>query len=209
MLTPNILHFLLVASAVNLVSTLHAQVAWNEALNGDFSNSGLTPTFVTLGPGSNNIFGVTGNPGSGALGSGTDRDYLTITVPVGLQLTSLSVLPGTVAGGLSFLGLQSGNKVTLPTNAASAAGLLGWTHYSTADAGSDVFARMGIAANGSSGFTAPLGAGDYSFWIQDFNAGAFNYGFQFVVIPEPTAIALALAGLSSLVAGFFRRHSTG
>lgn len=196
-----------VAAAIGVGSTLNAQVVWNEAVNGDLANSGLTPTVVRLGSGSNTIFGVTGNPGSGA--AGTDRDYFTVTVPVGLQLSALSVLPGTVAGGLSFIGLQAGTQVTLPANAASAAGLLGWLHYSTADAGSDILARMSISANGSSGFTAPLGAGDYAFWIQDFNRGAFNYGFdlQLVAIPEPACAALALAGLCALTARLRQRRS--
>ena len=60
------------------------------------------------------------------------------------------------------------------------------------------------------GFVPPLGPGNYSFWVQDFNAGSFSYGFDFGVttasapVPEPGTIwmvplaALALARRRSL-----------
>src|SRR5262245_65542933 len=53
----------------------HGAVIYSEAISGDFSNSGLTPTPVTVSAGSNQIFGTTGNVG------GTDRDYFTFSVP--------------------------------------------------------------------------------------------------------------------------------
>lgn len=59
---------------------------------------------------------------------------------------------------------------------------------------------------GSTGFSAPLPAGSYSFWVQDFNAGTFNYGFDFTVTqtPEPASWLLLMGGALSfaLVRGF-------
>src|SRR5262249_34295553 len=142
-----------------------AGVIYNESVSGDLSNSGLAPTAVTVALGSNTLFGATGNPGTG-----TDRDYFTFTVPNGLLLTSITVLPGTVSGGaLSFIGIQAGPQVTLPTNTQTAAGLLGWWHYSPIDINQNILGEAGIPANGSIGFTGSLGPGTYSFWIQDFN----------------------------------------
>jgi len=176
------------------VSSVHAATVYNEAISGDLSNSGLSPTGVTVGLGSNQVFGTTGLAGA------LDRDYFSITVAPGLQLNAIMVLPGTVSGGISFIGLQSGSQVTLPTNATTAAGLLGWWHYSPADINTNILPEMAIPANGSSGFSVPLGAGIYSFWVQDFNAGTFNYGFDLVVgqVPEPATYAAALAGLAMI-----------
>lgn len=181
--------------AIGCGLSMQASTVCNEAIQGDLSNSGLTPTSIVVTAGSNQIFGTTGNSG------GIDRDYFTITVPTGLQLASVMELAGTSVGGsVSFIGLQSGNQVTVPTNAATADGLLGWSHYGGATQDTDLFAVMSIPSQGSSGFTTPLGTGNYSFWIQDFNAGRFSYGFDLVlapaasVAPEPQSYAMLLAG---------------
>ncbi len=178
------------------VSLLHGATIYRESVSGDFSNSGLSPTQVTVGLGSNQIFGTTGNAGSGI-----DRDYFTITIPANEALTGITVLAGTTSGGAtSFIGLQAGPQVTLPTNASTAAGLLGWWHYGPSDVGSDILSKIAIPVNGAIGFTTPLGPGQYSFWVQDFNAGAFNYGFDLAVAaaaatPEPATWGLLVAGL--------------
>jgi len=174
-----------------------ASVIYNETINGDLSNSGPNPTVVTVALGSNSVFGTTGNPGTGI-----DRDYFTLTVPDGLMLSSITVLPGTFSGGgLSFIGIEAGPRITLPTNTQSAVGLLGWWHYSPADIGHDILALAGIPASGSSGFTGPLGPGSYSFWIQDFNAGSFAYGFDLQIdpVPEPATGCAALLGSAVLL----------
>jgi hypothetical protein len=180
---------------------LQAGTVYNETVQGDFSNSGLSPTAVTVAVGSNQIFGTTGRDANGL-----DRDYFTISVPVGLQLTSLMELAGTSVGGsVSFFGVQAGNQVTVPTNAADATGLLGWSHYGGASQDTDLLAGMSIPAQGSSGFTRPLNAGNYSFWIQDFNTGRFSYGFDLVLAPaasaapEPRSYAMMLAGFVALL----------
>ncbi len=173
---------------------------YDESVSGDFSNSGLSTTsIVSLTSGSNQIFGTTGR-GTNAV----DRDYFTITVPVGLEIVSLTELPGTMVGrSLSFIGLEAGTQVTLPSNTATATGLLGWTHYGTGDINTDILPRMGIPSNGSSGFTPPLGPGDYSFWIQELSTGTFNYGFDIAVqaTPEPGSMAILFGlgiGVSTL-----------
>lgn len=182
-------------------------VDYSEAVSGDLSNSGLAPTSLgILTIGANNVFGTTGR-GS----NGLDRDYFTFNVPIGYQWTSLTEIAGTgVGGNVSFLGLQAGNQVTVPTNAATAAGLLGWTHYGAISVDTDIMPDMAISSNGSAGFTTPLGAGNYSVWIQDFNAGQFSYGFRLGVqaVPEPGSFGLLVVlGLSSIGFLAHRRKS--
>jgi hypothetical protein len=187
-----------IALALGLGSSASAGVLWDESVNLDLSGNGLAPTFIgTLAHGSNQVFGSTGNT------TGTpDRDYFFISVPVGLHLASITVLPGTTSGNLSFIGLQEGSQVTLPFTTTTAAGLLGWWHYSPADIGNDIFPSMSIPnllGRGSSGFTIPLGAGNYAFWVQDTSGGGpFNYGFDLFAVPEPGTIAMMLLGLGGL-----------
>jgi len=173
--------------------TLQAGVAYDESIWGDLSNSGLAPTPVTLQNGWNNILGTTGR---GA--NGVDRDYFTFTVPTGYVVSSFDELAGTQVGGaVSFIGLEWGPQLTLPTNASSAAGLLGWAHYSATSTDVDLLPLLQIPSLGSSGFDGPLGAGEYSVWIQDFNPGPINYGFsvQLSGVPEPSTYGIFAASL--------------
>ncbi len=197
------------ALVAGLPFTSGAVTVYNEGTSGDLSNSGLSPTFVTVASGSNQIFGATGRDASGL-----DRDYLTISIPTGLQLTGITVLPGTTSGGaVSFIGLQAGSQVTLPTSATDAMGLLGWWHYGPSDINTNILPEIGVASNGSSGFTGPLGAGNYSFWIQDFNTGSFNYGFDLTLAaapaPEPATYGLAMIGAGIAALSIFRRRHRG
>ena len=99
-------------------------------------------------------------------------------------------------------------QVTLPVSAVSATGLLGWMHYSTADINSDVLSRMGIPSAGSTGFTAPLGSGTYSFWVQEVDTEPVNYGFDLMLtaaVPEPQKYAALAVGLVLTIAALRRR----
>ena len=173
-----------------------ATIIYDESTSGDLSNSGLSPTILTVSTGSNEIFGSTGRNANGL-----DRDYLTFTVPSGFELAGIIPLPGTASGGLvSFIGLQAGAQVTVSPSASDATGLLGWWHYSATDINTNILAEMSIPAMNSSGFSVPLGPGAYSLWIQDFNTGTFNYGFDLNIVaaaaaPEPTSYLLTAIGM--------------
>ena len=183
-----------------LGSSAFGGTLWNSADNGPLSTSGLAPT--ALGPmtlGSNDVFATTG---SNATTGVVQLNYFVVTVPVGFALGSITELPGTQVGGaLSFIGMEAGPQVTVSPDATTAAGLLGWTHYGPADINTNILPAMGIPAEGSSGFTAPLGAGQYSFWIQELSTGAFPYGFDLGLeaassVPEPGTLALLSVGIA-------------
>ena len=50
----------LVASAFLYAAVAHGDTVYNEGVSGDLSNSGLTPTLITVSLGQNDIFGSTG-----------------------------------------------------------------------------------------------------------------------------------------------------
>ena len=98
-ISDSIFIFALISTAV---SPCFGSVVYNESVFGDLSNSGLSPTFISVASGSNQILGNTGN---------LDRDYFKITVPIHFELTSIKVQPGTAVGGeFSFIGLQAGTR---------------------------------------------------------------------------------------------------
>jgi hypothetical protein len=175
----------------------NAQTAYDEAVSGDLSNLGSSPTAISLGLGSNLVLGTTGRSG-GVI----DRDYFTFTLPAGWQLDTITVLPGTQALGisqLSFIGVQAGTQVTVNPTGNSPAGLLGYWHFGENDIGFDILGVMGVAP-GALGFQGALPAGSYAFWVQDSATGVASYRLDFGVsaVPEPAALWLLSAGLGAL-----------
>jgi hypothetical protein len=184
----------------------HGSSIYDESVSGDLSNSGLTPTLLTVSVGSNDVIGTTGKSAAGVI----DRDYFTFTVPQGMDLTAVTVLPGTQtlgALGESFIGIESGPQVTVLTTATDATGLLGWFHYGSGDIGMDILPFMGTSGDGSTGFNAPLAAGTYSLWVQEASVGTVNYGLDFTVgvTPEPASWTMLLTGMALLVGKTARR----
>jgi hypothetical protein len=188
-------------------------IAWDEVVNGEFSHDGLAPTQVTFVGGDNDILGTYGKPNSAT--DPVNPDYFTFTVPVGSALTGIIVLPGTTAAGplgISFIGIEQGDQVTLDPSPPDATGLLGWHHTNPAtDIGTNILGEIGnpMPPMGATGFMPPLGPGDYAVWLQETGVcgpSLCNYGFDFTLaaIPEPGSGAIVLTGLALLAA--LRRH---
>jgi hypothetical protein len=192
---------LLAAAILTASASSSAAVVYREIDDGELSSNGLTPTLITIGAGSNEIFGRMGG-GAGGL----DRDYFLVTVPAAMQLTALRLLPNTtVVGGSAFIAVQAGSQATVNPNAGSANGLLGWAHYRSSDVGTDILPKIGTGF-GASGFSAPLGAGDYTFWLQETGGGTATYGLdlQLQPVPLPTAL-LGFSAALVLLRGRLRR----
>ena len=201
------------ASLLSLAALLPAAAlagggGWNETTQGDLPNDGLTPAVVAVAPGSNTFQGLTGRDATTQV---VDRDYFTVSVPAGYELSSMIVLSGTMSiGGGSFIGLASGSTVTTSPTSGSAVGLLGWSIFSEDNIGSDLLQFMSIPGLGSTGFTPPLPAGTYSVWVQETGIGVATYAFTMDItpvtaVPEPATALTLLAGLG-LLAGAARRR---
>lgn len=198
-------------AAVIAVSPASAASTYSENVSGDLSNNGLSPTAISLAFGNNMIEGNTGRDSAGAI----DRDYFTFTLASGQALDAIELLTGTTTLGFSFIGVQSGNQLTLPPSTPDATGLLGWYHYSSADVGSNILDNIGVPAAGSTGFNGPLGPGTYTFWVQEASPGSpVRYRFNFLVgnfvgeVPEPSTWAMLLLGFGAVGYAMRRRRRT-
>jgi PEP-CTERM motif len=196
----------LFASACLFGASAQAGIVYNESVSGDLSGSGLSPTPITVALGSNQVFGTTGR-----VAGVVDLDYFRFTVPVGEVLTGITILPGTAGLGPlgdSFIGMQAGSQVTVLPSATDATGLLGWFHYDDSDVGTNILPLMATSGFGSTGFTPPLPAGSYSFWVQELSSGTAPYGFDFTLAtPEPASWAMLLAGLALIGARAGRKRT--
>ena len=162
--------------AASLSSAGALAAGYSEKRSGDLSNSGATPTPVKVKLGDNVISGK-----YGVKNGVTDRDYFTIKVPTGLQLSAITLEPETKVGiNVSFIGVQKGKAVTVPPVGGSPEDLLGWTHYGTDDEGTDILPAIG-QGTGAKGFVPPLGPGNYSFWVQETATCDCQYRFTFHV----------------------------
>ncbi|HVU88474.1 MAG TPA: PEP-CTERM sorting domain-containing protein [Pirellulales bacterium] len=180
-----------------------AATVWNESINGDLSNDRLAPTAIAVAVGSNDVIGsVVGNP--------SDLDYFTINVPTGDELSQLVLESFTSTDQRGFIGVQHGTTFTESASAPNVANLLGWTHFGpgAGNVGLDILPGMGQGP-GAQGFTAPLAAGSYTFWVQQLGA-LTNYDFNFVVkaTPEPATWGMALVAAGFCVLGAAHRRMT-
>lgn len=171
-----------------------AAVVHDEGVDGDLSNDNTTPTAISLAPGSNLIIGShTNNP--------LDRDLFTITINAGEQLDSLVLAAYTNTDDQSFLGFEEGNTFTdfFGSGATFNFALIG------ADAGVSLGDDLLDDVAGG-----PLGAGVYSFWLQE-TGGVVTYTLDLQVsampVPEPVALPLFAAGLLLVGAAVRRRNS--
>lgn len=165
---------------------------FDEAVAGDLSNLRTTPSSLALTNGSNLVNGRQGAP---------DIDFLHVVVPAGHVLEALVVLPGTVVGnGRSFIGVQRGDVFSVDPAAAREEDLLGYTHINAVFAARDLLQDIG-AGFGAQGFSGPLFAGDYTFWIMETASGSFPFRFDFVVSATDTAAVRQVPALGPLASG--------
>ncbi len=199
------------AACAALFSAPQAKAAtiWNEAVNGDLSNTQASPTTLTLALGTNAVIGT--------VGTGDSQDWLTLNVPHGFQLSQIILASYSSTDAQGFTGVQSGAVFTGSSN--SAGSYLGYAHFGTGATnpstptnliGADLLPIMATAPSAQD-FTAPLNSGSYSFLIQQLGAPTsyeFDYVLTAAAAPEPTSLALvSLAGVVGLAVLLVRRRA--
>ena len=130
-----------------------------ESDNGDLSDDIAAPTPFEVGPG---VSTLTASTVAG------DLDYATFTVGPCDMLSQVTVESYTSDAGdaIAFISLASGTTFPVPFEGANTdvSGLLGFSHFGSADIGQDILPRVG-EGDGTLGFTTPLPAGDYTVWL--------------------------------------------
>ena len=175
---------LLAAMLSVLVTSVAHATTFNDVAS-DLSNSFAAPSVLNLSAGSNLITGRTGTQ------AGIDRDYFTITVPAGFRLSAINLV-ATDVPSLSFLGVENGTAFSNPATTTPAQ-LLGYVHFGQSLVGTNILDDIGLGA-GAQGFSGPLNAGTYSFWLQENSTPVVNYQIDLTLSPAAAAPAPALPG---------------
>lgn len=184
--------------ALALGSSAHAATLHDESVQGDLSGDRLNPTRHTLALGTNSVIAET---------APLDLEYLTLTVPGGLLLSEIVLAEFTGESFVSFIAVQRGDIMPVTPAITTAAGLLGWAHFSAV--GSDLLGIMGSSGAGAEGFVPPLPAGTYAFWIQELDAPVqYRLDFNVSPVPEPAQWVMVSLGLIALGALHRRRRHT-
>lgn len=169
---------------LGLAATLPALAAsYDESVQGDLPDDRLAPAVLTLTPGSNIVRGTLG---FSAVPDVPDLDYITITVPAGATLTTLTLVQADVGGAVSFIAIGQGQTIAIPWDEALPQALLGWHHYAGPEQGQNILPAIG-AGPGATGFIPPLPAGTYAVWLMELDgARRYDYAFDFVLAaPAP------------------------
>ena len=173
--------------SLSFTGSLCGVTIFAEPINGELSNSGLTPTLVTLQPGLNTILGTIGNNGQTGATDGTDGDFFTFTIISGFEVSSIETTRST-PGIQSFVGYNDSSTITETTTAGLAGGNL-----------FDV--DGGLNPTSITPIPTTLGAGDHSFVFQEIANQVVDYSvtFNLVAVPEPASVSLLAIALSSLI----------
>jgi hypothetical protein len=182
------------------VSFATAATVWDEGFDGDLSTNAAAPTAVGFAPGSNIVTGTVTSSGTPA----DTRDYLTFDVPAGYGLFELRLLqwddvPGGGPGNTGFNAINAGSTSFVP-GGGTIGSFLGSNHVDAFYVGLDMLADISAPATGGTGFTVPLGAGTYSYVVQQTGTqiDAYSLNFRILPIPEPTTLALGCLGIFAL-----------
>ena len=200
--------FIAALAPLALAPTLFAQTSYDEFIDGELSNDRLAPTALSFAEGANDISGTFGFDASANGGDGEqDVDYFTFTIAEGFELSEIVVIRFAGDDDVAFMGIQQGTQLTEPAIGADAGNLLGYVLFgpgsATATPGTDILDDMGMGP-GSMGFSGPLGAGDYTIWLNQ-TGPTTTHTTRFVVTAIPTPASAALLGLGGLVATRRRR----
>jgi hypothetical protein len=164
-----------------------------------YSNAPLSPTPLSFAAGENTISGQVAAPRN-------TRDFVTFTVPEGHELTEIRVDSWQAEGdNIGFVHIDEGTQTVIPAE-DTALDFLGGAHISTELFGptDNLLTALSNAVQGGTGFNAPLGAGDYTFNVQQTGPQESAYTLTFVIEEKAeenpsTTYAVTNSGASAYV----------
>ena len=186
---------------------------YDEAVDGDLSDDNLAPTTISLP--SSGTFTIA----AGQAGTPRDIDYVTINVPAGSQLDSffLDAYTENQADGGAFFGIGTGTSLPGTPGNQGAGDLIGGLLFDETEIGTDILASSN-GGSGTAGFTAPLGAGDYTLWFNQLGGtvNTFEATFNLSEVVIPPAFNLQITEIwpgnevgSDLTEDWFEVTNTG
>lgn len=178
-------------------SQASAETIWDEALDGDLSGNRFAPTHFNLTAGTHSLCATTG-------GGLADIDYISITVPQGALFTELRLVSYSGNDGTAFIGMCEGPTFVVPPSGGPF-DMMGWAHFGRGpgNIGADILQEIGWGS-GAIGFTSPVPAGTYSFWLFQLGSPS-TYQFDFVIVPAPGGGAGLLVAAGVMVGRRRRR----
>lgn len=181
-----------IAASAMLVASTAAASVYNESIDGDLSGDRFNPTMISVDNGLNT---VTMQVVDSALPGG-DRDYFTFSIGAGQSIDSIVVTDAfNPAGGFdstAFVGLAFDSIFDFDPDAFTGPGLEGFVLTDMSVVGTESIGAL------TGGLTS-LGAGDYSFWVQQTGEDITELSLAINVVPSPSAMGvLALGGLAAV-----------
>jgi hypothetical protein len=200
-----------------LATTPAKAIIFDEGVSGDLSNNKTTPTALTLTPGSNSVIGTVNG-----FGKGDPQDWVSFTIPTGFVMISYVNFKYDSTDDQGFTGFAFGSSFPGGVDSEfDAANYAGYAHFGTQaqnpDGNPTRSSTVGVNllplmadpsfAPGTSGFTPPLGAGTYTFLIQQGDDVPTGYQFDMTLraVPEPGS-SLCLLGIGGLAILALRRR---
>ncbi len=185
--TPFIAVFACTLTATTLTATILADATYEEASLGDLSNSATAPTEIAL---DGETLTVSGSVQSGS--AGDTRDYFTFTVPAGQNLVAMNLVSyadGTTGqtGNRGYVMIDDGSTSVVPSFSTTQQ-FLGGSHLLRSlfvDESVNMLTRMSAGTAGGTGFTLPLGPGDYTINVQQ--TGGQNNAYTVRLVFESDA----------------------
>lgn len=170
------------ALAALLASAANATI-YDEAIDGDLSNDRFAPTSIALSMGLNTVT-------MDVIDSDTpngDLDYFTFTLGAGESIDSITLIESSnPLGGFdsaAFVGLAFDSFFDFDPDTFAGDGLEGFVITTPDLVGNDILLDL------SDGLSS-LGAGDYTFWVQQTGADLTRVSLGINVVPAPASIAM-------------------
>ncbi|GJM18193.1 MAG: hypothetical protein DHS20C14_04060 [Phycisphaeraceae bacterium] len=171
-----------------------AGISHDESVDGDLSSDPNAPTALVFMLGANTVSGTVRQSNSPT----GDRDYLTFTVGAGQRLSALNLLAYS-PDNPGFAAFNTGATSFIP-DATTDASFLSGILPEASQVGTDLMpAFVSDAVTTNSLSNAWLGAGTYTFMIQQTTNVEQAYALEFVITPTPGGAALlGIAGMGAI-----------
>jgi len=185
----------IVFGSVLLAASVAGGSIYNESVDGDLSDDRFAPTFINFETGLNTVINQSVDADIGG-----DIDYFTVTIGAGQWIDSIVVIDATNPfGGLdtvAFIGLAFDNFFDFNIDDFSGDGVEGFVLTDPSVIGAESIGEL-------SGGLSTLGAGDYTFWVQQGNVEITEVTLGINVAPAPGA--MGLLGIAGFMAVARRR----